>query len=178
MCQLIVFWSSRKTCMIFCLFRNLSGTSFTLHHLLLSLKVVKWLVLLFTQNGPRQSDFHRTLSRHLELCVLFILDCPDFALLSGEMLQQPLVTQGQMISQRAKLSNGLSSNEWGNYKRTRQGALAALLLYIYYLQVVCATTICLPHVHLLCFYLMSSYSSTCVFFKTTMLPTYALISYL
>ena len=52
-----------------------------------------------------------------------------------------------MISQQAKLSNGLSSNEWGNYKRTRQGALAALLLYLYNLQVVRATTMCLPHVH-------------------------------
>ena len=60
-----------------------------------------------------------------------------------------------MISQRAKLSNGLSSNEWGNYKRTRQGALAALLLYLYKLYVVRATTICLSHVHLPCFYLMS-----------------------
>ena len=43
----------------------------------------------------------------------------------------------------------------GDYKRTRQGALAALLLYLYNLQVVCATTICLPHVYLPCFYLMS-----------------------
>jgi len=49
-----------------------------------------------------------------------------------------------MISQRAKLSVGLLSNEWGNYKRTRQGALAALLLYLYNLQVVRATTMCLP----------------------------------
>ena len=52
-----------------------------------------------------------------------------------------------MISQRAKLSNGLSSNKWGNYKRTRQGALATLLLYLYNLQVVRATTMCLPHVY-------------------------------
>ena len=59
-----------------------------------------------------------------------------------------------MISQQAKLSNGLSSKEWGNYKRTRQGALAALLLYIYYYIVVHATTMCLPHVHPPCFYLM------------------------
>ena len=43
----------------------------------------------------------------------------------------------------------------GDYKRTRQGALAALLLYLYKLHVVRATTICLPHVHLPCFYLMS-----------------------
>jgi len=46
-----------------------------------------------------------------------------------------------MISQLAKLSSGLSSNEWGNYKRTRQGALAVLLLYLYKLHMVCATTI-------------------------------------
>ena len=95
-----------------------------------------------------------------------------------EVLQQPLITQGQMISQLAKLSNGLSSNEWGNYKRTRQGALTTLLLYIYYYIVVHATTICLPHVHLLYFYLMSYYSFTCVFLKATILPTCALMSYL
>ena len=53
-----------------------------------------------------------------------------------------------MISQLAKLSSGLSSNEWGNYKRTRQGALAVLLLYIYKLHVVRATTILTgPYVH-------------------------------
>jgi len=46
-----------------------------------------------------------------------------------------------MISQLAKLSSGLSSNKWGNYKRTQQGALAALLLYLYKLHVVRATTI-------------------------------------
>jgi len=43
----------------------------------------------------------------------------------------------------------------GDYKRTRQGALAVLLLYIYYYIVVCATTMRLPYVHLPCFYLMS-----------------------
>jgi len=53
-----------------------------------------------------------------------------------------------MISQWAKLSNGLASKEWGNYKRTRQGALAVLLLYLYKLYVVCATTILTgPYVH-------------------------------
>ena len=46
-----------------------------------------------------------------------------------------------MISQWAKLSVELSSKEWGNYKRTWQGALAALLLYLYKLHVVRATTI-------------------------------------
>jgi len=35
----------------------------------------------------------------------------------------------------------------GIYKRTRQGALAALLPYLYKLQVVYATTMCLPHVY-------------------------------
>ena len=35
----------------------------------------------------------------------------------------------------------------GDYKRTRQGALAALLPYLYKLQVVRATTMCLPHVY-------------------------------
>ena len=83
-----------------------------------------------------------------------------------------------MILQLAKLSNGLSSNEWGNYKRTRQGALTAVLLYLYNLQVVCATTMCLPHVYPPYFYLMSYYSFTCVFLKATMLPTCALTSYL
>jgi len=76
----------------------------------------------------------------------------------------------------AKLSNGLSSS--GVYKRTQQGALAVLLLYLYYYIVVRATTICLSHVHPPCFYLMSYYSSTCVFLKATMLPTCALTSYL
>jgi len=37
----------------------------------------------------------------------------------------------------------------GIYKRTQQGALAALLLYLYKYKVVCATTICLSHVLLL-----------------------------
>ena len=65
-----------------------------------------------------------------------------------KVLQQPLVTQEQMISQRAKLSVGLSSKEWGNYKRTRQGALATLLLYIYYYIMVHATTSCpITHPH-------------------------------
>ena len=66
----------------------------------------------------------------------------------------------------------------GIYKRTRQGALAVLLLFLYNLQVVRATTVCLPHVHPPCFYLMSYYSSTCVFHKATMLPTCTLTSYL
>ena len=53
-----------------------------------------------------------------------------------------------MISQWAKLSNGLSSKEWGNYKRTQQEALAVLLLYLYKLHVVHATTLLTgPYVH-------------------------------
>ena len=83
-----------------------------------------------------------------------------------------------MILQQAKLLVGLSSKKWGNYKRTRQGALTALLLYLYKYNVVRATTMCLPHVHPPCFFLISYYSSTCVFLKATMLPTCALTSYL
>ena len=53
-----------------------------------------------------------------------------------------------MISQQAKLSVGLSSKEWENYKKTQQGALITLLLYLYNLHVVCATTILTdPKVH-------------------------------
>ena len=78
----------------------------------------------------------------------------------------------------SKALSRLSSNEWGNYKRTRQGALTALLLYIYYYIVVRTTTICLPHVHPPCFYLMSYYSSIYVFLKATMLLTCVLTSYL
>ena len=59
-----------------------------------------------------------------------------------------------MISQRAKLSVGLSSNKWENYKRTWQGALAALLLYLYKLHVVHATTISIRPLSP-CLYLMS-----------------------
>ena len=84
MCWLTVFWSPRKTCRIFYSSRNLPGILFDLHLLLQALVARRSLVLLFTQNGPRWCDFHRTLSRHPELCVLFTLDCPDFALLSGE----------------------------------------------------------------------------------------------
>ena len=75
----------------------------------------------------------------------------------------------------SKALSWLSSSE--DYKRTRQGAFAALLLYLYKYNVVCATTMCLPHVHPLCFYLMSYYSSIYVFLKATMLPTCALTSY-
>jgi len=45
----------------------------------------------------------------------------------------------------AKLSTGYLSS--GDYKRTQQGALTALLPYLYKLQVVRATTMCLPHVY-------------------------------
>ena len=53
-----------------------------------------------------------------------------------------------MISQQAKLSYGLLSKKWGNYKRTRQGALTVLILYIYYRLLVHAITIITcPYVH-------------------------------
>ena len=45
----------------------------------------------------------------------------------------------------SKAHRRLSSS--GDYKKTRQGALTALLSYLYKLQVVYATTICLPHVY-------------------------------
>jgi len=45
----------------------------------------------------------------------------------------------------SKALSRLSSS--GNYKKTRQGALTALLPYLYKLQVVCATTMCLSHVY-------------------------------
>ena len=45
----------------------------------------------------------------------------------------------------SKALSKLSSSE--DYKRTRQGTLAALLPYLYKLQVVYTTTICLPHVY-------------------------------
>ena len=94
-----------------------------------------------------------------------------------KLLQQPLVTQGQMILQLAKLSSRLSSNKWGNYKRTRQGALTVFIYYIYTWLLVHATTIFIQPLSPCC-YLMSYYSSTCVFLKATMLPTCALTSYL
>jgi len=55
-----------------------------------------------------------------------------------------------MISQWVKLSVGyqVKSGDYKNYKRTRQGALAVLLLYLYKLHVVRATTISTgPYVH-------------------------------
>ena len=67
----------------------------------------------------------------------------------------------------SKALSRLSSKEWRNYKRTRQGALAALLLYLYKLHVVHATTMCLPHVY-----------PPCIYLKATMLPTCVLTSYL
>ena len=88
----------------------------------------------------------------------------------SQVLQQPLITQGQMISQRAKLLVGLSSKEWGNYKRTRQGALAALLLYIYFYIMIRTTTMCLSHVHPPCFYLKATMPYSCA------LMSYSLIS--
>ena len=74
-----------------------------------------------------------------------------------------------MISQRAKLSNGLSRKEWGNYKRTWQGALATLLLYIYYYIVVCAITIFIWPLSL-CLYLMSITHPPYIYLKATICP--------
>jgi len=45
----------------------------------------------------------------------------------------------------SKALSWLSSSE--DYKRTQQGALTALLPYLYKLQVVYATTMCLPHIY-------------------------------
>jgi len=49
----------------------------------------------------------------------------------------------------------VKSGDYKDYKRTRQGALAVLLLYLYKYIMVCATTMRLPHVHPPYFYLMS-----------------------
>ena len=119
----------------------------------------------------RQIILYRVLYRVL-LCKPYIFFCPAL-----RMLQQPLVTQGQMILQRAKLSSGLSSNEWRNYKRTRQGALALFIYYIYTWLLVCATTISIRPLSP-CRYLMSITHPPCVYLKATMLPTCALTSYL
>ena len=70
--------------MIFYSSRNLSRILFDLYLLLQALVARRLLVLLVIQNRSRWFDFYRTLSRHPELCVLFILDCLDFALLSEE----------------------------------------------------------------------------------------------
>jgi len=64
----------------------------------------------------------------------------------------------------------------GDYKRTRQGALAALFLYLYKYIVVRATTIFIgPYVHAST--LCPITHLLCVFLKATMLPTCALMSY-
>jgi len=74
----------------------------------------------------------------------------------------------------SKALSWLSSSR--NYKRTRQGALAVLLLYLYKLQVVCATTISTgPYVHA-----STSCPITyppCFYLKATMPCLCALISY-
>ena len=54
----------------------------------------------------------------------------------------------------SKALSRLSSS--GDYKRTRQGAFAALLLYLYKYNVVRATTMCLPHVLLLIYHASTS----------------------
>ena len=75
---------TKKDYTISSLSSNLSGILFALYYLLQSLEEMKLLVLLFIQIRPRWSNFYKILSRHLELCILFILDCPDFALLLEE----------------------------------------------------------------------------------------------
>jgi len=75
----------------------------------------------------------------------------------------------------AKLANGLSRS--GDYKRTRQGALAAFIYYIYTWLLVCATTISIWPLSP-CHYLMSITHPPYVYLKATMLPTCALTSYL
>ena len=67
----------------------------------------------------------------------------------------------------SKALSRLSSS--GDYKRTQQEALTALLLYLYKLHVVYATTISTsPYVHT---------STSCPITKATMLYTCALMSY-
>jgi len=66
------------------------------------------------------------------------------------------------------------------YKRTQQGALAALLLYLYKYNVVRTTTMCLPHVLLLIHHASTS-RLLCLYLKATMpclctLTSYSLIS--
>ena len=68
----------------------------------------------------------------------------------------------------SKAHRRLSSSE--NYKRTWQGALAVLLLYLYKYNMVCATIMCLSHVYLLCFYLKATMPYPCA------LISYSLIS--
>jgi len=65
----------------------------------------------------------------------------------------------------------------GIYKRTRQGALAAFIYYIYTWLLVHATTISIWPLSP-CRYLMFITHPPCVYLKATMLPTCALTSYL
>ena len=65
----------------------------------------------------------------------------------------------------------------GIYKRTRQGALAAFIYYIYTWLLVRATTISIWPLSPCC-YLMSITHPPYIYLKATMLPTCALTSYL
>jgi len=56
------------------------------------------------------------------------------------MLEQPLVTQGQIISQQAKLSNGLSSKEWELQENSTRSP-HYIIYYIYTWLLVHTTTI-------------------------------------
>ena len=64
------------------------------------------------------------------------------------MLQQLLVTQGQMISQLAKLSNGLSSNEWGITRELdKKPSLHCSSIYIIYMQSMLQQYVYLMSIH-------------------------------
>ena len=64
------------------------------------------------------------------------------------MLQQPLVTQGQMISQQAKLSSGLLSNEWGITRELdKEPLLHCSSIYITYKWSVLQQYYSCPNVH-------------------------------
>ena len=65
--------------------------------------------------------------------------------LQVECCNNYLLEQHLQFAYFSKALKSLSSS--GNYKRTQQGAYTALLSYLYKLQVVYTTTMCLPHVY-------------------------------
>ena len=80
----------------------------------------------------------------MDLIFIFILFSIYFLFSDlGLVLQQPLVVMTLQYAYFSKALNWLSSS--GDYKRTRQGALAVLLPYLYKLYVVHTTT-------MFCFY--------------------------
>jgi len=74
----------------------------------------------------------------------------------------------------SKALSRLSSS--GDYKRTQQGALTALLLYLYKYNVVRATTMCLPYVLLLIHHAFTS-RPPYLYLKATIPCPCALTSY-